>query len=114
MKNLTNFTLSFALFVFLCLFACKNKTATEITKVATYQSATVYAASTDYYFKGKDGKMIEFRVSNLPGKNEIELPSNLLESDVSEGPPGANPDLVGKEFKLIYDNKEELVRVAAI
>jgi len=111
MKNLIPVHLCFAFLVVYSLFACESATTTETTKMATYQSATVYAASTDYYFEDKERKIIQFRVSNLPGKNNIDIPANLLESNVSEGPPGANPELVGKAFKLIYNEQDALVRV---
>lgn len=78
---------------------------------ASYQSATVYAASTDYYFEDSDGQVVEFRASNLPDEQSIELPDNMLDPDAVEGPPGANPDLVGEEFLLTYDENDQLVRV---
>ncbi len=90
-----------------------NRTAlkTETVKIVTYQSATVYAASTDYYFEDKEGKTMKIRVSNLPEESKIVLPTNLLESNISEGPPGANPDLVGKTFKLLYNDQDVLARI---
>lgn len=56
-------------------------------------------------------RAVEFRVSNLPEAQTIELPGDLLESDVAEGPPGANPDLVGEGFLLVYDDQDQLIRV---
>ncbi len=78
----------------------------------TYRSATVYAGSTDFYFENDDGEIIEFRVSNLQDEQKIELPDDMLESGVLDGPPGANPDLVGEDFMLLYDDRGELIRVA--
>ena len=81
------------------------------TQVATYQSATVYAASTDFYFEDRDGEIVEFRVSNLPEAQTMDLPEDMLEAEVVEGPPGPNPDLVGEEFLLVYDDQDRLIRV---
>lgn len=81
------------------------------TQIVSYQSATVYAGATDFYFKDIDGQIVEFRVSNLPDPETIDLPDNMLDDAVVEGPPEANPDLVGEEFLLIYDQDDHLIRV---
>ena len=81
-------------------------------KLVTYESCAVYAGATDYTFSDKDGKMILVRVNHFDdGKtsNPI-LPDNMLESAKDlEGPPRANPEMVGQSFKLIYDDKAEKV-----
>ena len=43
---------------------------------------------------------------------EIDLPPNLLEEE-TEGLPGANPELVGKAFKLYFDKDNQVVKVEA-
>lgn len=85
-------------------------TAESRTLLASYQGATVYAGATDYYFEDADNQIVEFRVSNLPDEQTVELPDNMLDPKVVEGPPGANPALVGESFLLIYDD-DQLVRV---
>lgn len=82
--------------------------------VATYESATSYAARTDYGFSTTDGELLLIEGNTFEQEPIIELPDNMLETgDEIEGPPGANPELVGKSFKLYYkgDNvyKIELV-----
>lgn len=88
--------------------------AGEETLVATYRSATVYAAATDYFFEDAAGQPIDFRVSNLPEEQDVDLPPDMLDSTTVEGPPGANPDLVGREFVLVYNDERLLVRVEII
>ncbi len=81
------------------------------TVLASYQSATVYAGATDYYFEDPSGEIVDFRVSNLSEEQAVELPNDMLDPGMVEGPPGANPDLVGEDFLLIYDGEDQLVRV---
>lgn len=120
MKNLQPFL--YILFFFLIL-SCQNKTtSTENTKPQkptvkiekmTYESATVYAGSTDYFFKNEKGETVKFRVSNLEENPIVSVPANFLEMEVEEGPPGANPDLVGKKVRVTYgaDNQIQKVRI---
>ncbi len=65
----------------------------------TYESATVYAASTDYYFKNENtGEIIKLRISNSE-EATVKIPDNMLQES-EDGPPEANKALVGKLFML--------------
>jgi hypothetical protein len=83
---------------------------------AIYESCAVYAGSTKYYFKTSDGETIELSALN-PGMDDeplyrIKIPNNLIDNAKNlEGPPGANPKLVGKKFNLIYNDKDEIIEV---
>lgn len=81
----------------------EQETAEKIV-VATYESAASYAARTDYGFSvGEEFILIEG--NTFEEEPIIELPDNMLESDEElEGPPGANPELVGKSFNLYYNS----------
>jgi len=104
----------------LLLFACQNTTEKKAAeknaniKEAIYESATVYAAATDFYFKDTEGNKIEFRESNLPGEQKVGLPELMLDPNASEGPPGANPQLVGRTFQLIYDKEGQLKTIKLV
>lgn len=83
-------------------------------RVATYENASVYAASTEYVFQSEEGKRIFVRHNQFPEKgipNPI-IPENMLESGEDiEGPPGANPDMVGKQFVIVYKEHGEILGV---
>jgi hypothetical protein len=79
---------------------------------AKYISAVVYAAATDYVFELDDGQKITIRVSQEEGAVNPEIPSILLEAgDGLEGPPGANPALVGKYLTIEQDQSGNTLRV---
>jgi len=81
------------------------------TKVVTFQRATVYTGSTDYYFQEKSGQEVKIRQSNFE-ENTFKMPANLLDNgDEIEGPPGANPEMVGQSFVLTYDKEGDLISV---
>lgn len=128
MKNYT-----FFLLITLFAFSCSNPTAqkesnqenTEMTaeevsdddhksEILIYQSATVYAGATDYYFKDQSGTSVEIRVNNLPEEQTFNVPAGLLESNVEEGPPGANPEMIGKSFEIIYDNTGKVIAIRKV
>ncbi len=84
----------------------------ETTEKVTYLNGVVYAASTDFYFENENGEEVSVRVSNLPEEQAVKFPANLLESDSEiEGPPGANPDMVGKAFFLVRNEKGEVTEI---
>jgi hypothetical protein len=84
----------------------------ETTEKVTYQNAVMYAASTDFYFTNEKGEEISVRVSNLPEEQTVKFPGNLLESGAGiEGPPGANPDMVGKTFFIVKNEKGEVTEI---
>lgn len=71
---------------------------------ATYISATFYAGSTHYFFKTKEDKLFKINVLNEPEEQVVKLPKNLLDPNKNlEGPPGANPKLIGKKFMVKTD-----------
>ncbi len=81
-------------------------------KKAKFVNATVYAGSTDYSFKIGEEELT-VRVSNIPDEKDPgpKLPETLLESNPKEGPPGPNPEMVGKNFDLIYNDKGDLLEI---
>lgn len=84
------------------------------TEQMTYESATVYTGSTDYFFKNKTGETVKFRVSNFEENPNLSLPANLLEAEVEEGPPGANPALIGKKMQITYDIDNQLQKIKIV
>lgn len=93
-----------------------------------YKSCAVYAGATDYYFINEDGEGLNFRITNTDGLSEEEIDALKAKDSLSgldiqlheqmtalqegeEGPPGANPDLIDKKFKLIYNERKKLVKV---
>lgn len=81
------------------------------TIIATYQEATVYAARTDYAFENEIGELILIE-GNVYDDTAIDIPDNMLDDDEEiEGPPGANPDLVGKRFLLHYNTEGILFKI---
>lgn len=81
------------------------------TEVAVYDSCAVYATATDFYFKTDSGQRLSFRNSNLPEEPKtVQVSVSLLDdAGSSEGPPGANPQWVGKKFLLTVNEKDEIV-----
>ncbi len=82
---------------------------------AIYQDCTVYASATMFFFKTAQGDTIQVSILNK-GMEEAELsakvPDNLVDDSKDiEGVPGANPKMVGKKFRIIYDAKGEIVEV---
>lgn len=75
----------------------------------TYESATVYAGRTDYYFKTESGIRVEIGISNMEEDEKTKTPEGMLEKG-TEGPPSANPEKVGKPYQLIYV-KGQLVEI---
>lgn len=104
----------------------QNAQQTEITQqsaqqstnkivVATYESAAAYAARTDYAFTTANDEFILIEGNTYDEKPVIELPDNMLETgDDIEGPPGANPELVGKTFNLYYDADEVIYKIELV
>lgn len=83
---------------------------------AAYESCTVYAGATDFYFKTEDGKMLNFRNSNSEDeKPTVKLSVELVDrSGNSEGPPGANPQWIGKKFALAMDADGKITAVSPL
>lgn len=88
-----------------------SEDALSKTIIATYQEATVYAARTDYAFENEIGELILIE-GNVYDDTAIDIPDNMLDDDEEiEGPPGANPDLVGKRFLLHYNTEGILFKI---
>lgn len=117
--------LSKALFLSLLLFSCQN-TSTDATDtsdapteevakgseiVALYESAAVYAGKTEYRFFTEEGEAIMLSDGN--GEEAyIKMSVDLLEDEEDlEGPPGAEPTLIGKKFTLIKDESDAVVEI---
>jgi hypothetical protein len=87
--------------------------------IGIYESCTVYTGSTKYYFKPEKGEMIEVSALNKGMEDEekyrIKMPDNLIDDSKDlEGLPGANPKMVGKKFKLIYNEQNEVIEIKLI
>ena len=86
--------------------------------IAIYQSCAVYTGSTQYFFISEKGDSILFSVLNkalADGETFIaKVPDNLIDDDPNiEGVPGENPKMVGKKFKIIYNQAGEVIEVKA-
>ncbi len=123
---------TFFLFSIALIVACNNQKSTTEDETAftesvtpeehdpagetvTFVNAVVYAGSTDYIFESESGEEITVRVSNIPEEGEFVpvIPEGLLETGGEEGPPGANPAMVGKKFTLIRNEPGEVIEVIA-
>lgn len=104
------------LFIFLGIIACQSKQQKETptikpppivkTKEGVYNAAIVYAAATDFEFLVDDKPML-FRVNYGDSTYLPDLPINLTIKG-EEGPPYANPILVGKKYQLNFGSNEQL------
>lgn len=112
------------------LSSCKKQAETKTEKetetttsqgkeiIAVYQSCAVYTGSTQYFFISEKGDSILFSVLNkalADGETFIaKVPENLIDNDPNiEGVPGENPKMVGKKFKIIYNQAGEVIEVKA-
>jgi len=78
-----------------------------------YESATVYAGMTDYFFKTANGKTLKISVSTIMDEPSVKVPDNLLDDDPNlEGPPSAHPKQVGKQFIISFDSKKQPLEIA--
>ena len=123
-------TLFFLALIIAILISCNNKKTSESSKDSDttssipvtagstekviYKRATFYAGAVDFYFDDPSGKEVSVRVSHAPEDSGAVYPQILLESgDSLEGPPGANPAVVGKPFLLIKNAKGEVREIKA-
>ncbi|MEM7040331.1 MAG: hypothetical protein AAF570_25410 [Bacteroidota bacterium] len=89
-----------------------NPTAAARSIERYYVRATVYAGATDYTFATEDGTEMQVRVNNLPEERKVKIPDNLLDpSEEVEGPPDANPALVGKPYRISYDAEDQVISI---
>ncbi len=93
----------FAVLGLACLSCAGGHPAGESRVPGVYRSCAVYAGAVEYGFDVA-GKRVLVRVSKLEDGPQPRVPANLVEpvTDKLEGPPGANPAMVGKKFFLIY------------
>lgn len=116
--------LSFVLIASILLVGCQNTSESndtsnaaeeEVTKgsqtEALYESAAVYAGKTEYRFFTEEGEAIMVSDGNEE-ESHIKMSVDLLENDEDlEGPPGAEPTLIGKKFTLVKDENDAVVEV---
>lgn len=87
-----------------------KKTASN-SEFAIFQTTSATDDFMEYYFKTLDGIRVKFTVSH-DGEPEVKVPDNLLEhAKYLEGYPGANPEMAGKVFELIYDGDNKVGEV---
>ena len=60
-------------------------------------AATVYAGATDYYFETGDKNEVVYRVANDGAQAKG---FERLTVRGQEGPPDANPEMIGRQFKV--------------
>ena len=89
------------------VYRVKSPTASNY-KLVEYESAAVYPDHTKFVFYIEDQG---FFVNVMHEAPSVEMPDNLLvdEESEEEALPGANPDLVGKIFKVYYDAENNAV-----
>lgn len=81
----------------------KYKKTAKNSEFAIYRTISANETHTTYYFKTLDGISLNFKVS-IEGEPETIVPRNLLEdAKYLVGHPGANAEMTGKVFELIYD-----------
>jgi hypothetical protein len=87
------------------------QTTTKIV-LATYQDATVYAGRTDYTFEDEIGGMLLIEGNSFEREPIIEVPNNMVDpSEELDGLPGGNPALIGKRFKLYYNDDGSIFKL---
>ncbi len=77
--------------------------------IGVFEEATVYAGSIDFAFKiGKTLKLLRIESQKYydieDGKKVagFDLPADLIDpSEDLEGPPGANPKVIGKKYEIL-------------
>ncbi|MEM6963605.1 MAG: hypothetical protein AAF573_02495 [Bacteroidota bacterium] len=87
-----------------------KKTATN-SEFAVFRTTNVTDDHMEYFFKTLDGISIKLDVSH-EGTPEVKVPDDLLENvKYQEGQRGANPEMAGKVFELIYDSDNKVAEV---
>ena len=89
----------------------KYKKTAKNSEFAVYRTISANKTHTTYFFKTLDGISLDFKVS-IEGEPETIVPRNLLEdAKYSEGHPGANAEMTGRVFELIYDKDNNVGEV---
>ena len=78
--------------------------------IGIYFSATVYAGSTDYFFKNPIGETFSFRQTNIVEEQTFKLPTGMLDT-ASEGLPSADKTMIGKRFRINYGAEGQVTAV---
>lgn len=92
--------------------AALQKPPIENVQKVTYKSATYYTGRVDFYFTDEAGAEVVIGISNFPEDKGVPYPPELLESGENmEGPPGENPNMVGKQFLLVKDSTGKLIEI---
>lgn len=87
---------------------------TDNNQKVTYQSAIYYTGRVEFHFQDEKGGDVRVDISNMPEDSGAVYPKYLLESgDTLEGPPGANPAMVGKPFLLIKNAAGDVKEIKA-
>lgn len=87
-----------------------KKTVTN-SEFAVFKTTSATEDLMEYYFKTLDGISIKFTIPH-EGEPKIKVPENLLENaKYQEGFPGANPEMAGKVFEIIYDKDNIIAEV---
>ena len=82
--------------------------------IATYQSASIYATATHYYFETEEGQEI-LVAKRMDEETPVRLPDNMLEEfELGESPPDANPAFIGNIFTLYFNEKGLVYKVIPI
>ena len=86
--------------------------------VATYKSCTFYTGSTRYVFETEKGEVIEFTALNDGMEDQhlsAKMPPNMIRNaEDTLAVSDANPKMVGKKFKLIYNQNDEVAEVKEV
>lgn len=85
---------------------------------ATYKSCTFYTGSTRYVFETEKGETIEFSALNEGMEDQqlsAKMPPNMIrDAEDTLAVSDANPKMVGKKFKIIYNQSGEVAEVKEV
>ena len=88
-----------------------KKTASTFSEFAVFTTISANEENIEYFFKTLEGVRVIFKVSQ-DGEPEVIVPENLLENaKYQEGFPGANGEMAGRVFELIYDKDNVIAEV---
>lgn len=82
---------------------------------AIYKSCTSYTGSTNYVFETEKGETIEVSALNEGMDDQhlsAKMPANMIrDADDTLAISDANPKMIGKKFKIIYNENGEIIEV---
>ncbi len=82
--------------------------------IATYQSASIYAVTTHYYFETEEGQEI-LVIKGMDEETQVSLPKDMLEElELENELPDANPEFIGNMFTLYFNEKGKVYKVIPI